>query len=152
MMLSWCQICWFPRYQFGPRADQDQLFQLFLLQSDFLWVYAAPVVSVWKKLHFLAIWYHLIQHTAVQGRLKWQKKFRSISRLPQERPYPELRNEPPLDSLEKPVPNPLLASLWIGSGAGWPLKGLGLASPDHQVGAHFEALDKGVLMAASKSI
>ena len=56
-MLSWCQICWFPRYQFGPRADQDQLFQLFLLQSDFLWVYAAPVVSVWKKLHFLAIWY-----------------------------------------------------------------------------------------------
>ena len=47
---------------------------------------------------------------------------------------------------------PVMASLWIGSGAGWPLKGLGLASPDHQVGAHFEALDKGVLMAASKSI
>ncbi len=57
VMLSWCQICWFPRYQFGPSADQDQLFQLFLLQGDFLWVYAAPVVSVWKKLHFLAIWY-----------------------------------------------------------------------------------------------
>ena len=27
-----------------------------------------------------------------------------------------------------------------------------MASPDHQVGAHFAALDKGVLMAPSKSI
>ena len=43
-----------------------------------------------------------------------------------------------------------MASLWIGSGAGWPLKGLGLASPDHQVGAHFEALDED--MAPLKSI
>ena len=58
-------------------------------------------------------------------------------------PHLELRNEPPHDSLEKPVLNPLLASLWIGSGAGWPIKGLGLASPDYQVGAHFEALVKG---------
>ena len=87
-------------------------------------------------------------HTAVHGKLKWQKKFRYISRLPRECPYPELRNETPLDSLEKPVPNPLMASLWIGSGAGWPLNGLGVASPDHQVGSHFEALDKGVLVAA----
>ena len=44
-----------------------------------------------------------------------------------------------------------MASLWIGSVAGWPLKGLGLASLDHQVGAHFEALDEGVLMAVLKS-
>ena len=29
---------------------------------------------------------------------------------------------------------------------------LGVASLDYQVGAHFEALDKGVLVAASKSI
>ena len=42
--------------------------------------------------------------------------------------------------------------LWPASGAGWPLKGLGVASPDHQVGALFEALDEGVLMAPSKSI
>ena len=84
--------------------------------------------------------------------LKWQKNAQRISSLPRERPHPELRNEPPLDSLEKPVPNPLVASLWIGSGAGWPLKGLGVASPDHQVGALFEALDEGVLMAPSKSI
>ena len=90
-------------------------------------------------------------HTAVQGKLKWQKKFRSISRLPRERPYPELRNEPPLDSLEKPVPNPLLASLLQTRSRGWPLKGLGVASPDHQVGAHFEAHGEGVLMAPSKS-
>ena len=42
--------------------------------------------------------------------------------------------------------------LWPASGAGWPLKGLGVASPDHQVGALFEALDEGVLMVPSKSI
>ena len=44
-----------------------------------------------------------------------------------------------------------MASFWIGSGAGWSLKGLGVASPDHQVGANFEALDEGVLMAVLKS-
>ena len=82
--------------------------------------------------------------TVRQQVLKWQKNAQRISSLPRERPHPELRNEPPLDSLEKPVPNPLVASLWIGSGAGWPLKGLGVASPDYQVGAHFEALDEGV--------
>ena len=42
--------------------------------------------------------------------------------------------------------------LWPASGAGWPLKGLGVASPDHQVGALFEALDEGVLMVPLKSI
>ena len=45
------------------------------------------------------------------GKVEMAKKFRSISRLPRERHYPELRNEPPLDSLEKPVPNPLVASV-----------------------------------------
>ena len=53
-------------------------------------------------------------------------------------------------SLEKPSPNPFMA---VASGEGQPLKGLGVASPDHQVGAHCEALDEGgVLMAPSKSI
>ena len=61
--------------------------------------------------------------------------------MPWERPYRELRNEPPLDSRKKPHPNAFKACLWIGSEAGWPLRGLGVASPDHQVGAHFEALD-----------
>ena len=45
-----------------------------------------------------------------------------------------------------------MASLLQTRSRDWPLKGLGLTSPDYQVGAHFEALDKGVLMAASKSI
>ena len=44
-----------------------------------------------------------------------------------------------------------MASLWIVSGAGMPLKGLGVASTDYQVGAHFEALDESVLMAVLKS-
>ena len=44
-----------------------------------------------------------------------------------------------------------MASLLQTRSRGWPLKGLGLASPDYQVGAHFEALDEGVLVAGSKS-
>ena len=43
-----------------------------------------------------------------------------------------------------------MASLLQTRSRGWPLKGLGLASPDYQVGAHFEALNKGVLMAGLK--
>ena len=84
--------------------------------------------------------------TARQQVLKCQKNSQRISGLPRERPCPELRNEPPLDSLEKPLPNPLMASLLQTQSRGWPLKGLGLASPDYQMGAHFEALDKGVLV------
>ena len=83
--------------------------------------------------------------------LKWQKNAQRISSLPRERPHLELRNEPPLDSLEKLLPNPLMASLLQTRSRGWPLKVLGLASPDYQVGAHFEALDEGVLMAVLKS-
>ena len=49
--------------------------------------------------------------TALQGNLKWQKNIRWISRVPLERPHLELRKEPPLDGLEKPLPNPLMASL-----------------------------------------
>ena len=45
---------------------------------------------------------------------------------------------------------PLMASLIQTRSRGWPLKGLGLASPDYQVGAHFEALDEGLLMAVLK--
>ena len=47
---------------------------------------------------------------------------------------------------------PFMASFIQTRSRSWPIKGLGLASPDYQVGAHFEALDKGVLVAASKSI
>ena len=49
------------------------------------------------------------------------------------------------------VQNPFMASIIQTRSRGWPLKGLGLASPDYQVGAHFEALDEGVLVAGSKS-
>ena len=44
---------------------------------------------------------------------------------------------------------PFMTSLWMGSGAVWPLaNGLGVTSPDHQVGAHFVALAEGVLVAS----
>ena len=51
------------------------------------------------------------------------KNIQSISRLLRERPCPQLRNEPPFDSLELPSPNPFMASLWIGSGEGLAIKG-----------------------------
>ena len=41
-----------------------------------------------------------------------------------------------------------MASLWIGSGEGLAIK---IEDPDYQVGARFEALDEGVLAAASKT-
>ena len=75
--------------------------------------------------------------TALQGKLKWEKNIRSISRSPRERPHPELRNEPPLDSLELPSPNPFMASLWIGSGEGLAIKGLGDGSYRPSSGVSF---------------
>ena len=49
----------------------------------------------------------------------------------------------------------LKTMLWPASGSGLkkgrPLKGLGMEAPDYQAGAHFEALDEGVLTAAFKS-
>ena len=49
------------------------------------------------------------------------------------------------------VQNPFMASLIQTRSRGWPLKGLGPALQTYQVGAHFEALDEGVLMAVLKS-
>ena len=64
-------------------------------------------------------------HTALTGKLKWQKNIQSISRLLRERPHAGLRNEPPLDSLDPQSLNPFMASLWIGSGEGLAIKGFG---------------------------
>ena len=89
--------------------------------------------------------------TVRQQVLKWQKNAQRISRLPWERPHPELRNEPPLDMSGVRVQNPFMASLIQTWSRGWPLKGLGPALQTYQVGAHFEALDEGVLMAVLKS-
>ena len=89
--------------------------------------------------------------TMRQQVLKWQKKSQKISGLPWEHPHSELRNEPPLDMSGVRVQNPFMESLILTRSRGWPLKGLGLASPDYQVGAHFEALDEGVLIAVLKS-
>ena len=49
------------------------------------------------------------------------------------------------------VQKPFMSSLIQTRSRGWPLKGLGLASPDYQVGANFESLDQGVLMTVLKS-
>ena len=94
----------------------------------------------------MGIWY-----TVRQQVLKWQKNAQRISGLPWERPHPELRNEPPLDMSGVRVQNPFMASLIQTWSRGWPLKGLGPALQTYQVGAHFEALDEGVLRAVLKS-
>ena len=78
-----------------------------------------------------------------------KKNVHSMSRLLRECPRPELQNEPRLDSLEIPSPIPFMASLWIGSGEGLTIKGF--EDPGYQVGAHFEALDEGVLVSALKA-
>ena len=49
-----------------------------------------------------------IRTTALPGKLKWEKNIQL--RLLRERPCPELRNEPPLDSLDPQSPNPFMAS------------------------------------------
>ena len=49
-------------------------------------------------------------HTALSGKLKWQKNIQSISWLLRERTHPGLQNEPPLDSLDPQSPNPFMAS------------------------------------------
>ena len=53
--------------------------------------------------------------------------------------------------MEKPSPNHFTASE-SGLQQAIHSEGLGVASPDHQVGAHFEAVDEGVLVAGLKSI
>ena len=54
------------------------------------------------------------------------KNIQSISRLLREHPNPELRNEPPLDSLELPSTNPVMAaSLLVGAEEGLAIKGFG---------------------------
>ena len=66
-----------------------------------------------------------IRTTALPGKLNWEKNIQLISRLLRERPCPELRNKPPLDSLDPQSLNPFMASLWIGSGEGLAIKGFG---------------------------
>ena len=41
-----------------------------------------------------------------------------------------------------------MASVWMGSGEGLAIKGFGMDVSDYKVGAHFNALDEGVLLAA----
>ena len=44
-----------------------------------------------------------------------------------------------------------MASLWIGSGLGWPDRDFGIVGELCHVGAHFEALDALIFMAPSVS-
>ena len=89
------------------------------------------------------------QCTALSGKLKWQKNIQSISRLLRKHPHSGLRNEPPLDSLDPQSLNPFMASLWIRSG--YDMK-VGKSAETYQVGAHFKALIKAILVAPSRTL
>jgi len=79
------------------------------------------------------------------------KKCRTKLKALRERSHQELRNEPPHDIAHPLPPNPFLASLWIGSGLGWPERDFGVMGELCHVGARFEALDESVLTAPSVS-
>ena len=92
-----------------------------------------------------------MESTALSVKLKWQKNIQSISRLLRERPHPGLQNEPPLDSLDPQSPNPFMASPSPDPIQRLAMEGFRDWDLDYQVGAHFEALDEGVCVAALKS-
>ena len=79
------------------------------------------------------------------------KNVQCISRLLRERPHPELQNEPQIDSLDLPFPNPFIA---MASESGLEQAdheiNFGMEAPDYQEGAHLKGLNVGVLVAVIK--
>ena len=89
-----------------------------------------------------------ISNTVRQGNSKCKKTSQSFSRVPWECPEWELRNEPPLDRSGLTPEIPFMASLWIRSGYDMKVE---MSAETYQVGAHFKALIKAILVAPLKS-
>ena len=104
--------------------------------TDFLWPEFENVKGIY---HF---------YTVRQGNSKCKKTSQSFSRLPWECPEWELQNEPPLDRSGLTPQIPFMASLWIRSG--YDMK-VAMSAETYQVGAHFKALIKAILVAPLKS-
>ena len=86
--------------------------------------------------------------TVRQGNSKCKKTSQLFSRVPWECPKWELRNEPPLDRSGLTPEIPFMASLWIRSGYDMKVE---VSAETYQVGAHFKALIKAILVAPLKS-
>ena len=86
--------------------------------------------------------------TVRQGNSKCKKTSQLFSRLPWECPEWELQNEPPLDRSGLTPEIPFMASLWIRSGYDMKVE---VSAETYQVGAHFKALIKAILVAPLKS-
>ena len=77
-----------------------------------------------------------------------EKNPQLFSRVQWECPKWELRNEPPLDRSGLTPEIPFMASLWIRSGYDMKVE---MSAETYQVGAHFKALIKAILVAPLKS-
>ena len=95
-------------------------------------------------------WYKRSELTVQSGRGTQNAKKPSqwFSRVLWERPKWELRNEPPLDRSGLTPEIPFTASLWIRSGYDMKVE---MSAETYQVGSHFKALIKAILVAPLKS-
>lgn len=86
-------------------------------------------------------------HSAA-GRHEMKKTSQGFWMVRQEWPWWELWNEPPLDRSGLTPQIPFMASLWIRSGYDMKVE---VSAETYQVGAHFKALIKAILVAPLKS-
>ena len=87
-------------------------------------------------------------HRAAE-RVEMEKTSQGFWRVPWEQVHWELWNEPPLDMSQLTPEIPFMASLWIRSG--YDMK-VGKSAETYQVGAHFKALIKAILVAPSRTL
>ena len=89
-----------------------------------------------------------ILHRAAET-VEMEKTSQGFWRVPWEQAHWELWNEPPLDRSGLTSQIPFMASLWIRSG--YDMK-VGKSAETYQVGAHFKALIKAILVAPSRNL
>ena len=90
----------------------------------------------------------MLLHRAAE-RLEMENTSQGFWTVPWEQPHWELWNEPPLDMSQLTPEIPFMASLWIKSG--YDMK-VGKSAETYQVGAHFKALIKAILVAPFRTL
>ena len=131
-----------------------------MLDKSFGWIfgrnpYESCCVMVWKCWKFLTYGVlrlssrkKLTLHRAAET-VEMEKTSQGFWRVPWEQAHWELWNEPPLDRSGLTSQIPFMASLWIRSG--YDMK-VGKSAETYQVGAHFKALIKAILVAPSRTL
>ena len=133
---GWKKIT-FKIQRFSQRSDKSKIWKWKNLQGRLL-VYLNQKKVPWVSMFI----------TVRQGNWKCQKISQWFSRVPYESPQWELQNEPPLDRSWLTPEIPFMASLWIRSGYDMKVE---KSAETYQVGAHFKALIKAILVAPLKS-